>query len=79
MSLCKSSTHLLAVLRLGKQVITSSLCWLLTHELSRVALEQAHRRGWVTYTDLTTIWEHSDVQLSMLKQTAKVILTICMY
>lgn len=39
----------------------------------RVAMEQAHRRGWLTYTDLSAVWDNSDVQLYMLKHIAKVI------
>ena len=35
-------------------------------------MEQACRRGWTTYTDLTAVWENSDFQVSMLKHTAKV-------
>ena len=41
----------------------------------RVALAEASRRGWFTYTDLTAIWDASDIQTLMLatsKQTAKV-------
>lgn len=43
----------------------------------RVALEQAQRRGWLSYTDLSAIWEHMDIQHSMLKHTAKVCPGFC--
>lgn len=35
-------------------------------------MEQACRRGWMTYTDLAAVWEDSDLQVSMLKHAAKV-------
>eukprot|EP00731_Ephydatia_muelleri_P020209 Em0012g1034a len=41
----------------------------------RIAISQLKQRGWATYTDLTTIWQASDVEETMLsasKQTAKV-------
>ena len=43
----------------------------------RIALDQASKRGWFTYTDLAAIWEATDIQSSMMlatRQTAKVIL-----
>lgn len=43
----------------------------------RVAMEQACRRGWMTYTDLAAVWENTDLQVSMLKHTAKVVFVIC--
>ena len=45
------------------------------YNFCRIALEQASRRGWFTYTDLTAIWDATDLQYSMMlatKQTAKV-------
>lgn len=41
----------------------------------RIAVSQLKQRGWATYTDLTTIWQASDVEETMLsasKQAAKV-------
>ena len=41
----------------------------------RVALRQASKRGWLTYTDLAAVWEATDFENSMLaasQQTAKV-------
>lgn len=35
-------------------------------------MEQACKRGWMTYTDLAAVWENTDLQVSMLKHTAKV-------
>lgn len=58
--------------------ITHSLSLLMSSarkSVHRIALDQASRRGWFTYTDLTAIWEATDLQSSMMlatKQTAKV-------
>lgn len=41
----------------------------------RVALRQASKRGWLTYTDLAAVWEATDFENSMLaasQQTVKV-------
>ena len=41
----------------------------------RIALRQASKRGWLTYTDLMAVWDATDIENSMLaasQQTAKV-------
>ena len=41
----------------------------------RVALRQASKRGWLTYTDLMAVWDATEIENSMLaasQQTAKV-------
>ena len=46
----------------------------------RIAVSQLKQRGWATYTDLTTIWQASDVEETMLsasKQAAKVCVCVC--
>jgi len=38
----------------------------------RLALNQAMRRGWLSYTDLVAVWNSSDSYYSMLQYTTKV-------
>ena len=35
-------------------------------------MRQAQEKGWLTYTDLSVIWDNTDLHYSMLKHTAKV-------
>ena len=48
---------------------------IVVYSLGRIAVTEAGRRGWWSYTDLAALWEGSDMPQMMMdagKQTAKV-------